>query len=390
MSIFNHFNSLSNPISVLTSFIKQKESPQSTESPQVAEKHFRQQSTAQHQPRFFAKTKTGSKIDARAKAGDFQQVNNGKVKLIYKRVIEKNGKLELDSDNVVYRPRKFYHQAELNGEVDKASKIKAALTRQKVTGETNIQTELSSRAGIGIDAPAAIGDLESVNLQDLSMQTRLDLARQVIRGMNNMHKAGYVTGDAKLENILVFKDKKTGRLIARISDFGKAEKCGAEETLRIQGNVRYTGPEKVLSRRSELFSTGLMVLQILAPGLSLEQFEKGEIEHRKGVEAQLMHAGRPNHKGISDYLGYWATHIKAKISKDQSLENTKRDESVVHQYADTLIKDHDPDDNPIFEAIHVVKELTRANPKERMSLDEAEKRFAGIVERSHVSQATRF
>jgi len=361
--------------SIVNPFTKQKESPLSTKTGQVAARTF---TAPQRSPQFFAKTKNGPKIDARAKAGDFQQVNNGKVKLIYKRVIERNGKLELESDRVLYRPRKFYHQAELNGEVAKAGKIKTALAAH--TGETHIQTELTAREGIGIDAPAAIGDLESVNLEDLPMKTRLDLAAQVIRGMNNMHKAGYVTGDAKLENILVFRDKNTGRLIARISDFGKAEKCGAEETLRVQGNVRYTGPEKVLSRRSELFSTGLMVLQILAPGLSLEEFEKGAVENRKGVEAQLMKAGRPNHKGVSDYLGYWFTHIKAKITGDQSLGKTQTDQNVVHNYIKTLATGHDEDDVAVRDALFVVRQLTQANPKERMSLDEAERRFEGILE----------
>lgn len=325
-------------------------------------------------PRYFSKTADGA-IHKDARAGDYQQVANGKIKAVYKKVVENNGKLALESDSVVYRARRFYQQPELNGEANKGKKIETNLAAKKVTGETHIQTRFERLKGGSIVAPAAEGDLERVHLEDLSKTERYDIALQVIKGMNNLHKAGFVNGDAKLDNILIFRDKTTGKLIARISDFGKAVECGEDEVRRIEGNVRNRAPEPVISHRSERFSTGLLVLQILVPGTDPALLEEEATPDRRGVEAQMiLHAERPNHKGVADYLGFWASYIVARVTGKASLKHAERDRQVVHDYADKVLE-RGRDDPALREALNIVRALTEANPKDRISLDRAAKRF---------------
>jgi serine/threonine protein kinase len=331
-------------------------------------------SVSNSDPRYFPKTVNGA-IHKNARVGDYQQVANGKVKDVYKRVIENNGKLALDSETVLYRPRWFYQRTELNGEAKKGKKIETSLAKKSIKGETYIQTRFKKLGDGSIVAPAAEGDLERVNLKELTKVERYEIALQVLKGMNHLHKAGFINGDAKLDNILIFRDKATGKLIARLSDFGKAEECGENEVRRVEGNVRNRAPEPVISRSSERFSTGLLILQILVPGASPELFEEEAVENRKGIEAQMMrHAGRPNHKGVSDYLGYWVSYIIARLTGKPSLKHAERDQNVVHAYADKVLKSAG-DDPALREALSIVKELTRANPKDRILLDEAVWRF---------------
>lgn len=329
-------------------------------------------------PHYFSKSADGA-IHKNARVGDYQQVANGKVKAVYKRVIEVNGNLALDSQKVVYRARHFYRRPELNGEANKGKKIETNLAAQRITGETYIQTQFERLQDGSIVVPAAEGDLEGVNLKDLTRAERYEIALQVLKGMNNLHKAGFINGDAKLDNILIFRDKTTGKLIARLSDFGKAEECGENEVRRVEGNVRNRAPEPVISQRSERFSTGLLILQILVPGASPELFSEEPFEDRRGIEAQMiLHAGRPNHKGVSDYLGYWASYIVAKLTGKPSLKNAERDQQVVHAYADKVLR-RGGDDSSLREALGVVKDLTQANPDERISLDKAVARFETSV-----------
>jgi hypothetical protein len=135
----------------------------------------------------------------------------------------------------------------------------------------------------------------------------------------------------------------------------------------------------VISKQSEKFTTGLLILQILVPGVDSELFEENAVENRKGIEAQMMlHAGRPNHKGVSDYLGFWVSYIVARVTGKPSLKHAERDQDVVHAYADKVLS-RGGDDPALREAINVVKDLTRANPNERISLDSAVSRFESNV-----------
>ncbi len=62
--------------------------------------------------------------------------------------------------------------------------------------------------------------------------------RDVLEGVACMHAHGWVHADIKLENVLLFENKR-----AVLTDFGAAYRVGAPQPRRLKGTVAYAAPE---------------------------------------------------------------------------------------------------------------------------------------------------
>lgn len=349
-------------------------------------------------PKLFPKQKEGS-IAPGAKLGDYQQINAGAVKIIYKKIVQdsESGKLTLDPARVLYVAGSCLGRIELNEEVATAQDIEAALKRiSSDSSELHVQTDFQIREdGLGVDAPAAIGDLEDcIRDESLSLEMRLDLAYQVIVGMHNMQKAGYVTGDPKPENILVFKTSD-GRLIARISDFGKARKLGKDDFGIDIGNPRFAAPEGVLSYQGEVFSTALMVLRILEEGLHPQKCKRLQVnindKVRRGVEGLLLRKGRSDKVGVLDRAAITCDFVSAKLCGSSLADRAQREERTIHHHIRRVSHHHfrgnsaQPIDKALIDIFGLLKQMTRADPKDRPSMEEVEKRYKGIMDKDKIA-----
>lgn len=353
--------------------------------------------TITHKPVFFEKQEG---IAPKAQEGDFQKIGNGAVKQVFKKIIsDESGTLRLDPERVLYVSDAYLDWREIVGEVETAQDISQSLEKVSPGSkdrESHIQTDLVILQGQrAVSAPAAIGNLDDfIKREDIPLKTRLNIAFQVIKGMHNMQKAGYVTGDAKLENILVFE--KDGHIIVRVSDFGKARKLESGSVSLVNGNPRFTGPENILTRESEVFSTGLMLLRVMEEGLNpdlcaqvaMPDRRAREVHDRRGIEGVLIQKGRKTRKGVTGQMAYTGSYALAKTTSPTavSLKQAQREQNIIHRHIDTLSSNYffapHLEENSSFALLQVfqlIKDMTHASPEKRPSMAEAEQRFEKIM-----------
>src|SRR6476661_5568726 len=104
----------------------------------------------------------------------------------------------------------------------------------------------------------------------------LDIARQVLSGLAEIHAQGIVHRDLSPDNILV-REGRDGRLQAKIIDLGIAKRVAAETlsmtgTGLFVGKLKYCSPEQagalpegqVVDGRSDLYSFGVVLYEMLA------------------------------------------------------------------------------------------------------------------------------
>ena len=110
----------------------------------------------------------------------------------------------------------------------------------------------------------------------LPLDQALDVARQVLAGLSEIHAQGIVHRDLSPDNILV-RPGRDGRLVAKIIDLGIAKRVASESlsmtgTGLFVGKLKYCSPEqagslaegKALDGRSDLYSFGVVLYEMLA------------------------------------------------------------------------------------------------------------------------------
>ncbi|MEO0989169.1 MAG: serine/threonine-protein kinase, partial [Cyanobacteria bacterium J06639_14] len=123
-----------------------------------------------------------------------------------------------------------------------------------------------------------------INQQPLPVPRFLGLCRQICLGLKSAHQGIRVRGyenpipiihrDIKPSNILITQDATLGEL-AKILDFGIAKlmQTDSEQTSSFMGTLAYASPEqmegKELDNRSDLYSLGIMMFQMLTGTLPL-------------------------------------------------------------------------------------------------------------------------
>lgn len=172
------------------------------------------------------------------------------------------------------------NKSEIRGEVKIAQEIKDILKILGVTGESHLATDLTEEKGTHelegqyvVRAPIA-GDKEGNkdldkllrNKKALELNDRFALCEQILKGLNHLHKAGFVHGDLKADNIFHYVETDHNgneTSILRVGDFGKARKVQENESVLRTGNPRLAPPEGGTSKQGEVFAAALLLIEVL-------------------------------------------------------------------------------------------------------------------------------
>lgn len=124
--------------------------------------------------------------------------------------------------------------------------------------------------GVMIDLPwAEGGNLEDfLKKEKLSEEGRMDIALQVTKSLVQFHQLGYLHGDVKLPNFLVFKEDE--KLKVKISDYDMSEKAPFFKNSKqaLIGSDCYRAPEifeesQNITQAFDIFGLGVVLAHLL-------------------------------------------------------------------------------------------------------------------------------
>jgi serine/threonine protein kinase len=147
----------------------------------------------------------------------------------------------------------------------------------------------------------------------MSLENRLDIARQVSNGLAVLHAASIVHRDLKVDNILVKEIGPTGQLQAKVADFGLSRlspelTSGRQAYSFVVGTPGYIDPvyqmTGTVDPRSDIYSLGVLFLEMImgkpitASKQNVVQVARAVLSGKQTVESfadaeLLARAGRP-------------------------------------------------------------------------------------------------
>jgi len=140
----------------------------------------------------------------------------------------------------------------------------------------------------------------------LTLASKLKLCADVCNGLNYAHERGIIHRDIKPANIMVLKDGGV-----KIVDFGIARigDTGISRT-EIVGTIHYMSPEQFqsqpLDRRTDIFSTGVVLYQLLTGALPFQSAGEAAIMH------QIIHDDPP---ALGSYLQDYPQELDGIIAR---------------------------------------------------------------------------
>ena len=116
----------------------------------------------------------------------------------------------------------------------------------------------------------------------MSQAPAIEIAQQLLLGLQAAHNMGLVHRDLKSSNVLLKSDSQKG-LISKLSDFGLVRDLESDSNLTrenvIAGTPAYMSPEQVLSphdvdRRADIYSLGVVLYELLAGELPFRGIDR--------------------------------------------------------------------------------------------------------------------
>jgi len=126
----------------------------------------------------------------------------------------------------------------------------------------------------------------------------LVFAKQLLKGIRDIHSADMVHRDLKPQNLFVTQED-----VLKIGDFGLARQGGPQETERgLVGTPAYAAPEGGASARwhADIYSAALIILELLCPpyGTVMERVKVLEAFRERQEVPAFVDAGLPEHAAL--------------------------------------------------------------------------------------------
>lgn len=282
-SIFRKDSSITTPSETFSSKVEKKETPEvikQTPSSQPDEQRVSQEAKKTHSLFSFIRRLSQKVSKPQELQGTrFRYLVSGKAKNVYE---DKNSE-----QFVYYTPVKGIFEkifgrkkTEIRDEVRVAKEVTKVLSQRGFNfhKESHIATDLKEiRGAYNLKGKYVVQarkageggkrtDLEKLIREEVPFTVRLDFCEQTLKGVVNLHQAGFVHGDLKGDNILHFRERQTDgemKSILRIADFGKSRRVGEIDSVLHTGNPRFAAPEGRTSKKAEVFSSALLLVRTL-------------------------------------------------------------------------------------------------------------------------------
>jgi len=241
----------------------------------------------------------------------------------------------------------------------------------------------------------AKGDLES-EIVNCDFQTKIRFIKEILEGWTNLHEAGCLHGDPKLENILVFE--KNGILFVALSDFGKAAFTSDDEDFIYLGNSRHEPNERRLSKKGEVFSAAIILIRILEeefldsnkwlldkegkPFIPFDMDRSKIDPKRKGIEKFALANSLMTQHEAKSLRGKMKVYSERAIATILPYSPNMKAEKEIGVYIDALTdKLHFSKrmlENEMMLLRDLLKDMTRAEKTKRPLMEKVHTRFCNI------------
>ncbi|MEX1012656.1 MAG: serine/threonine-protein kinase [Waddliaceae bacterium] len=182
----------------------------------------------------------------------------------------------------------------------------------------------------------------------VGFQTRMKLLCDFVKGLAQLHRAGFAHGDIKPENSLVYEDK--GTLSLKLADFGRAEEV-KDESKTYKGNLRFAPPEGRLSQKGDVYGAAIVMIRTLEEEILNEggdpllpvhdqdrdEYQSDPSQNRRGIEKLIV-----EHKAFAGVdVGSLRNKIFRRLPRQVRIESwgdekIQNQHEVLNQYIDQL------------------------------------------------------
>jgi hypothetical protein len=304
----------------------------------------------------------------------------------------------------------------------------AVQQRQDLVKQKKITIEVDQ--GREIETPGKLQDKDAAKTpfhagKDFAQRARF--ASQYLNGMSCLHANGYVYGDNKLENTLLFTDPPFDHVTqtCRVADFGKTEHVGndpSEMPKKYTGNLRFAPSDGVLGKKGDAMGHAGVLIRIFEEGALHQQgssqpdnpdktmlkepdrdpLKTKPTDYRRGFERYMLYhpayLAMETHGGFTNKVKGCGVRVNKLESRYREAVKAAREgrkraisqqemeqQKASHEYIDALIarlNSGDPAAIPDTEKAQafglLLKKMTLADPEKRMGTEEANQEFTRL------------
>jgi serine/threonine protein kinase len=255
------------------------------------------------------------------------------------------------------------------------------------------ETEIEGKFALKV--PLSEGDFEKEMKKGLSFEEHIEHGLGIIKGVAELHRAGFVHGDLKPENALIGRDEQ-GNKVLRLADFGKARDTKIGKEILYSGNPRFAPPERILTEKGDVYATALILIRNFEEHVLLlknngdvpkdsnstllgvepdqrEGFAIPEDKHRRGVERFILENKAFKAIDSGKDWNQKVTYVKRRTDQMYLTEADKQAQNKeLNTYIDAMAKEarkHIPQENFVSGYSQLLKAMIQTDPDKRPTID---------------------
>lgn len=253
-----------------------------------------------------------------------------------------------------------------------------------------VPKENAQDGSITLLASRAEGDLEKQLQKGITQKQAIKFGFQLIAALSDLHAAGYMHGDIKSGNILVYANENV-----KLADFGRTKPIPADnKPLPLVGNPRMAAPEGEITTKSEVYSLAIMLISLfenkflkdhklaMLADIPAHLTSKASFsDKRQGIEGYLCK--HPDCTQI-DNKTMCGSIIRLYRLKNPgnligTIEEARLAENAIYLYIDAMQEAY-KGDTKILKLCTVLRNMTQSDVTQRPSMQEVLEEYQDIFD----------